>query len=75
MSRAFARIRVAATLRRTRMPRGEICAVLAAHDPEIVRRYLELHRERLEEQLDERRRVLATLARSLTELAGSRATV
>jgi hypothetical protein len=32
------------------MPAEEIHAVLAADDPEIVRRYLELHEERLEER-------------------------
>ena len=51
MSATAERIRAAGTLRRNRMPRAEIRAVLGAEDPEIVRRYLELHRERLEEQL------------------------
>lgn len=49
------------------MPSEEIRAVLSAEDPEIVRRYLELHRERLEEQADEQRRTLDSLERSLTE--------
>jgi hypothetical protein len=48
-------------LRRQGMPTEEIRAILAAEDPEIVRRYLELHRERLEEQLTEHRRTLARL--------------
>jgi hypothetical protein len=33
------------------MPRDELPAVLATDDPDLVRRYLELHRERLEEHL------------------------
>jgi hypothetical protein len=48
-------------LRRLWMPEDEIDAVLAAGDPETVRRYFELHRERLQEQLDERRRALDIL--------------
>jgi hypothetical protein len=47
------------------MPADEIGAVLAADDPEVVRRYLELHRERLEERLAEQRRGLATVERVL----------
>jgi hypothetical protein len=57
----------AGALRRIEMPREEIRAVLSADDPEIVRRYLELHRERLEERLAERQRALVALERSLTE--------
>jgi ATP/maltotriose-dependent transcriptional regulator MalT len=56
----------ASTLTRQEMPSEEIRAVLAAHDPETVRRYLELHRERLEERLTEQRRTLADLERFLT---------
>ncbi len=37
-------------LRAHDMPQDEIRAVLTARDPEIVRRYLELHRERLQER-------------------------
>jgi hypothetical protein len=40
------------------MPPEEIGAVLATDRPEVVRRYLELHRERLEERLADRRREL-----------------
>ena len=40
------------------MPSEEIDAILDADDPEIVRRYLELHRERLEEHLADRLREL-----------------
>jgi DNA-binding transcriptional MerR regulator len=55
------------TLTRQEMPREEIRAVLAAHEPETVRRYLDLHRERLEERLAEQRRTLADLERFLNE--------
>lgn len=64
--------RAANTLSRLEMPPEEIRAVLEAYDPETVRRYLELHRERLEERLAERRRTLALLERSLVEAAAGR---
>jgi hypothetical protein len=41
-----------------RMPPDEIGAILATDEPEMVRRYLELHRERLEERLADRLREL-----------------
>lgn len=50
------------------MPAEEVDAVLAADDPRVVRRHLELHRERLVEDLSEHRRTLASLERAL--LAG-----
>jgi len=37
------------------MPSEEIAALVQAHDPELVRRYLELHRERSEERLADQR--------------------
>jgi hypothetical protein len=40
------------TLAKQGMPPDEIRAVLGADDPRIVRRHLELHRERLEERLN-----------------------
>ena len=49
------------TLRAHEMPQDEIRAVLTARDPRIVRRYLELHRERLQEQLDDKLRTLGVL--------------
>jgi hypothetical protein len=55
-----------ATLRRQQMPPEEIRAVLAADDPIVVRRLLELHRERMEEWLEEQRRIVASLERELT---------
>jgi hypothetical protein len=39
------------------MPRDEVRSVLAARDPRIVRRHLELHRERLMERALEERGV------------------
>jgi hypothetical protein len=54
-----------ATLRRQQMPPDEIRAVLAADDPIVVRRLLELHRERMEEWLDDQRRIVASLERAL----------
>jgi hypothetical protein len=61
-------IRAAATRRVLRlqgMPRQEIRAVLAAGDPLIVRRLMELHRERLGEWLEEQQRLVASIERSL----------
>ena len=55
-----------ATLRRQRMPPDEIRAILAADDPIVVRRLFELHRERMEEWLEEQRRMVASLERALT---------
>jgi hypothetical protein len=54
-----------------RMPPEEIRAVLAADDPLLVRRLLELHGERLGEWLEEQRRLIASIERSL---AGARGT-
>jgi hypothetical protein len=48
------------------MPRDEIHAVLATDDPDLVRRYLELHRERLEERLAADLRALRRIKRSMT---------
>jgi hypothetical protein len=54
-------------LRHQEMPAEEIREVLTTDDREMVRRYLELHRERLEEHLAEQQKTLASLERSLTE--------
>ena len=59
-------LRVATTLRLQRMPFDEIRAVLTSDDPEIVRRHLELHQERLAERYAEERRAVARLAASLS---------
>ena len=46
-------------LRRCQMPEVEIDWVLTAEDPAVVHMILELHRERLEEELAERRKALS----------------
>ena len=45
-------------LRRCQMPADKIRLVLTADDPAVVHMILELHRERLEEELAERRKAL-----------------
>jgi len=57
----------ARTLRHQEMPIEEILAILWADDPELVHRYVELHRERLEERLADQRQALARLERLLAE--------
>jgi hypothetical protein len=47
-------------------PRDEIHAVLATDDPDLVRRYLELHRERLEKRLAADLRALRRIKPSMT---------
>jgi len=49
---------VTRTLGAEGMPEHEIRAVLASRDPRFVRRLIDLHAERLAEQLAERRREL-----------------
>ena len=58
---------VARTLRESAMPPDVICVVLAADDPEIVRRHVGLHREWLKERLDEQQCDLVRAERVLTE--------
>ena len=55
----------AEVLRRCQMPPDEIRWVLTADDPPVVHMILELHRERLEEELAERRKALGELEASL----------
>jgi hypothetical protein len=43
------------------MPVTEIRAIITTSDPELIGRYLELHRERLEERLAQQRDDLAAL--------------
>jgi len=57
------------------MPPDEIRAILTTDDPELVHRYLELHRERLEERLADRRQTLAALQHVLAESAADRSPV
>ena len=52
-------------LRRCRMPEDEIRWILSAEDPPVVHMILELHQERLEEELAERRRMLDELEGSI----------
>jgi hypothetical protein len=63
-------------LRRQGMPPQEIRAVLAADEPLVVRRLLELHRERLGEWLEQQRSVVESIERFLAgprDLHGRRA--
>jgi hypothetical protein len=49
------------TLSDQAMPSEEIGAILSSDDPAVVRRYLELHRKRLEEGVAKQQRMLAFL--------------
>ena len=51
----------AEVLRRCQMPEDEIRWVLTSDDPAVAHMILELHRERLEEELAERRNALGAL--------------
>jgi hypothetical protein len=53
-------------LRSCAMPEAEIHSVLTARDPEVVRRHVELHIERLEERLARQRRILRRVERQLS---------
>ena len=55
------RANAAEVLRRCQMQEDEIRWVLTADDPAVVHMILELHRERLEEELAARRKALAEL--------------
>lgn len=59
-------------LRDQGMPPEEIDAILGADDPEVVRRYLELHEERLEERLADQRRSIGRLMQVVTPATGVR---
>jgi hypothetical protein len=56
-------------LRDQEMPPDELRVVLTTADPEVVRRHLELHVERLVEWLITQRRRVATVERILAEAA------
>lgn len=58
---ADVRADAAEVLRRCRMPEDEVRWVLTADDPAVIHMILELHRERLEEELAERRMRLQEL--------------
>jgi hypothetical protein len=54
-------------LLRQGMPPGDVSAVLEARDPPIIRRHLELHRERLMELAIDQRRAVDQVERLLVE--------
>jgi DNA-binding transcriptional MerR regulator len=56
-------------LRDQHMPPDEIHLLASTTDPGLVHRYLELHRERLEEWLADQRHTLATIEQVLTDAA------
>jgi hypothetical protein len=62
----------AGALQRHGMPPGEIAAVVSADDPEVVRRHLALHRERMEERLTEAERALSAIESFLARSARRR---
>jgi hypothetical protein len=66
---ADVRREAAETLLRCRMPEVEIAWVVAARDPATVHMIVELHRERLEEELEERRRLLGVVEAQLSRRA------
>ncbi len=57
---------IARALRRHQMPTEEILAVLGTEDPAVVHRYIELHRERLEERLAQQLRELTEVEHVLS---------
>jgi hypothetical protein len=61
------RLSAAALLSRQGMPPGDVSAVLESRDPRIIRRHLELHRERLMEQAIDLRRAIDQVERLLVE--------
>jgi hypothetical protein len=63
--------RPAEMLRRCQMPTEEIAWVLTADDPAVVHMILELHVERLREELAERLTALSELEVTLTRAATS----
>jgi hypothetical protein len=70
---AFWRLALATpALRDQGMPPGEVDAILEADDPEVIRRYLELHRERLEERFADQRRTVGHLMQVVTSATGDR---
>ena len=62
------RVAAAEKLRRCQMPEDEIRWVLTADDPAVAHMILELHRERLEEELAERRKALDKLEAFLQQI-------
>ncbi len=61
------RLSAAAVLSRQGMPPGDVSAVLQTRDPRVIRRHLELHRERLMEQAIVQRRAVDQVERLLVD--------
>jgi hypothetical protein len=61
------RLSAAAVLSRQGMPPGDVSAVLQKRDPRVIRRHLELHRERLMEQAIVQRRAVDQVERLLVD--------
>jgi len=61
------RLSPAALLSRQGMPPGDVSALLETRDPRVIRRHLELHRERLTEQATDQRRAVDRVERLLVE--------
>ena len=57
-------------LRAHGMPQGEIHSLLATDDPRLIRRHLDLHRERLEERFADHRDLVNSIEGLLLEAAG-----
>jgi hypothetical protein len=57
-------------LRAQGMPQGEIHSLLATDDPRLIRRHLDLHRERLEERFADHRELVNSIEGLLLEAAG-----
>jgi hypothetical protein len=73
--RAAVRLSWAAhVLREQGMPVPECHAVFGTDDPRTLRRYMDLHRERLEERLMDQRAVLECIEVLLTETIRTRST-
>ena len=64
--------RATQVLRDQGMPPEEIDAILGADDPGVIRRYLELHVERLEERLADQRRSIGRLMQVIPPAPGVR---
>jgi hypothetical protein len=61
------RLSGAVLLSRQGMPPGDLSAVLERRDLRVIRRHLELHRERLREQAIDQRRAIDRAERLLVE--------
>jgi hypothetical protein len=57
-------------LRAHGMPQGEVHSLLATDDPRLIRRHLDLHRERLEERFADHRELVNSIEGLLLEAAG-----